>query len=365
MADMASGRAANLPPGGSEQQADGENEALAEDRLISAGEELIRKLKDPATDPDELSSIARQALVRKEFTGMLAARDDRGRSPLHVAASRGDLHLCRDMIRADPGLVNVIDKNKNTPLMDAAFIGRSLIVKELIEHSAEVTRKNFDCMNALQLACVNEGGGNGDVVQQLVEAGADTQDMCWQTTPLMAAADSGHIWALQTLIDMGSDPWQMNGSSFTALDFARDMETAQLLYDLMQGDRLSNKPAPRFDTQKLFKDAEERRARLHIAARAVALEDAFAALEIPVEWLPEFRASGEHFNDIRKAWRRVCLRCHPDKQPEGLEDEAAAEWTAQFQTAMAAFEAVERHFRAICQDEELMPDSQDNEPTHE
>merc|ERR1712100_734175 len=108
-------------------------------------------------------------------------------------------------------------------------------------------------MNALQLCCVNEGAGNGEVVEQLIKAGADPQEMCWQVTPLMAAADSGHSWALQVLIDMGCDPWQMNGSSFTALDYARDMETAQFLYDLMQGNQLCNKPAPRFDTKNSSK----------------------------------------------------------------------------------------------------------------
>merc|ERR550532_586971 len=235
-------------------------------------------------------------------------------------------------MKVDPGLVNEVDKCKTTPIMDAALLGRSLIVKDLIENAADVTLKNFDLMNPLQLACVNEGAGNGDVVEELVKAGADVSAMCWQTTPLMAAADSGHIWALQLLIELGADPWQMNGSGFTALDYARDMESAQLLYDVMQGDRLSDKPAPRFDTQKLFKDAEERRAKLHRACREVPLEDAFAVLEVPLAWLPGFRESGEHFNEVRKAWRRICLRCHPDKQPEGLEDDAAAEWTARFQT---------------------------------
>lgn len=286
---------------------------------------------------------------------MLAARDERGRTPLHVAATRGDLRLCREMMKADPGIVNTIDKYKNTPVMDAALLGRCLIVKELIENGAEVVSKNFDCMNALQLACVNEGAGNGQVIEDLVRAGADPSEMCWQTTPLMAAADSGHMWGVQALIDLGADPWQMNSSSFTALDYARDMETAQFLYDLMQGDCVSNKPAPRFDTQKLFKDAEARRAKLHKAARNVPLQDAFAILEVSADWLTGFRESGEHFNDIRKAWHRICLRCHPDKQPEGLEDDAAAEWTAEFQNAVAAFEAVERHFRTVCKDADLLP----------
>jgi len=327
-----------------------------EDRLVSAGEDLIRKFKDPDTDPQELSDIVHGALARKELNGMLAARDDRGRSPLHVAATRGDLRMCREMMKAAPELVNALDKNRNTPIMDAALLGRSMIVQELIQNGADVISKNADCMNALQLACVNEGAGNGEVIEDLVKAGADVAIMCWQVTPLMAAADSGHSWALQMLIDLGADPWQQNSSGFTALDYARDMESAQMLYDLMQGDRLSDKPAPRFDTKKLFKDAEERRAKLHRAVKELPLEAAFAELEVPSDWLSTFKESGEHFNEIRKAWRRICLRCHPDKQPEDLEDEAVAEWTAKFQTAVAAFESVERHFRLVCKNEELLPD---------
>merc|ERR1712039_756179 len=100
----------------------------------------------------------------------------------------------------------------------------------------------------------------------------------------------------------GVDVWQTSSCGYTALDYARDLETAELLHDLMQGDRLSNKAAPRFDTKKLFKDAEARRAKLHRAAKVVPLPDAFETLEVPLEWLPAFRESGEHFNDIRKAW---------------------------------------------------------------
>mmetsp|Transcript_31275 Transcript_31275/g.72943 ORF Transcript_31275/g.72943 Transcript_31275/m.72943 type:complete len:345 (+) Transcript_31275:18-1052(+) len=323
--------------------------------LVSTGEEFIRKLKDPAVESEELQQIVQDAVARKEFCDILAARDERGRSPLHVSASRGDLHLCKAMLDADPSLVNALDKYQNTPLMDASLIGRSLIVKELLAHAADVSLKNSDLMTALQLACVNEGAGNGDVIEELVASGADPAALCWQTTPLMAAADSGHLWGVEKLIDLGADPWQQNGSGFTALDYARDLETAQMLYDVMQGDRLHSQPAPRFDAQRLFKSAEERRARLHRAAREVSLEDAFATLEVPNDWLQSFRESGDHFNDIRKAWRQICLRCHPDKQPEGLEDDQVAEWTAQFQSAVAAFEAIEKHYRSVSA--ELLPDA--------
>ena len=33
-----------------------------------------------------------------------------------------------------------------------------------------------------------------------MEAGADIEDRCWDTSPLMAAAHSGHIWAVETLV---------------------------------------------------------------------------------------------------------------------------------------------------------------------
>ena len=35
--------------------------------------------------------------------------------------------------QADPGLVNQLDGQKNTPIMEAAFLGRCMIVKELVE----------------------------------------------------------------------------------------------------------------------------------------------------------------------------------------------------------------------------------------
>eukprot|EP00929_Paragymnodinium_shiwhaense_P086006 TRINITY_DN46488_c0_g1_i2.p1 TRINITY_DN46488_c0_g1~~TRINITY_DN46488_c0_g1_i2.p1 ORF type:complete len:314 (-),score=48.06 TRINITY_DN46488_c0_g1_i2:79-1020(-) len=251
-----------------------------EERLVSLGQELIRKLEDSNTDPQELSDIVSLAATQQELPGILAARDGRGRSPLHVAATRGDQVLCRQMLKGDPSIVNVADNRKNTPIMDASLCGRSLIVKDLIDAVADVTLKNADCMSALQLACVNEGAGNGQVVEDLVRAGADPSAMCWQTTPLMAAADSGHSWALRMLIELGADPWFMNSSNMTALDYARDLESAEFLYDVMKGDKLLERPALNVNRQRLLKNADERRARLHQASRSIALEDAWAVLEL-------------------------------------------------------------------------------------
>ena len=47
--------------------------------------------------------------------------------------------------------------------------------------------KNRDLMLPLNLACVDEAQGNGEVVRMLVEAGGDIDGKCWDVTPLMAA----------------------------------------------------------------------------------------------------------------------------------------------------------------------------------
>ena len=58
-------------------------------------------------------------------------------------------------------------------------------------------RTGCQCHRTFETTFSSPGAGNGDVVTALVEAAADVGAMCWQTTPLMAAADSGHIWALR------------------------------------------------------------------------------------------------------------------------------------------------------------------------
>jgi len=314
--------------------------------MISAGEELIRKLKDPHTDPEELERICSQAVVEKKFEGMLLAKDERGRTPLHVAATRGDSRLCKRMMQMCPEALEVKDGNGETPIMGAAFTGRSIIVRDMCRAGADVTVKNNDLMNSLQLAC-NEGAGNGDVVEELIKAGADPEHKCWDVTPLMAAADSGHIWAIETLIALGSDPWHINNGQMAALDYCRDMESAQFLYDVMQQNQLLTKPAPKIDTGRLFKDTEERRERLFRAKKEVTLQDAFAVLELDREWLAPFQEHGQNYNEIRKIWRRLVLKFHPDKQPEDLPEEKEAEWTAKFHAVSAAFDAVDRHYRSL------------------
>ena len=50
----------------------------------------------------------------------------------------------------------------------------------------------------------------------------------------MSAAAGGHYWAVETLLELGADVNIRNGYMMMPLDYARDQETAQLIYDFME-----------------------------------------------------------------------------------------------------------------------------------
>ncbi len=207
--------------------------------LVAVGERLIGMLDDAQSEPAHMHALVEAATARGplHYAGVAAARDGRGRTALHVAVTRGDLHLCRKLMCREEDVI-AIDDRRDSALTIAALAGRSLIVRELLGAGALVHEKNADLMCALNLACVDEAQGNGDVVRMLVEAGAEVDGKCWDVTPLMAAASAGHYWATQTLLELGADARAQNGQMLMALDYARDVETAELLWAYMKGEML-------------------------------------------------------------------------------------------------------------------------------
>ena len=120
-----------------------------------------------------------------------------------------------------------VDNNRDNALTIAALSGRQLIVQDLVREAGLglplLREKNRDLMSPLQLACVDEAQGNGEVVRLLVEAAADINALCWDVSPLCAAAAGGHLWAVSTLLELGADVHAINGNAMGALDYARDV----------------------------------------------------------------------------------------------------------------------------------------------
>ncbi|KAL1519140.1 hypothetical protein AB1Y20_003402 [Prymnesium parvum] len=338
--------------------------------LTLQGERLIAMLCDPDASYSHMHAVVDGAIAEGElaYAGVAAARSGRGKTALHLAVTRGDLTLCRKLMRRQEDVL-ALDQDHNTPLHFAALAGRSLIVRELLEAGAAALlhEKNYHLMNALQLAVVDEAAGNGDVVRLLVEAGAEIDAKCWDITPLMAAASGGHSWAVEELLLLGADPNIWNGYMMTALDYCRDPETQQMIYDYMKGDKLPdedlvrrqaevhkarqqaarrrNFPSTPGFTRDMPGDHQSKGPRLFQSVKNMPLEDAFVNLGLDSSWLDEFRASGEHYNEIRHTWRKQVLKHHPDKHSSDLTEKEQQEHAAAFTRAMASFEAIDSFYQ--------------------
>ncbi len=147
---------------------------------------LILAIRQPAL------AVAK-ALIANPAT-LVEVRTNKDESPLMLAAIKGHLELCRQLIDRDAD----VNKTGWTPLHYAATGGNAKVVRLLLEHFAYVDAES----------------PNG-------------------STPLMMAALYGTADAVRVLLDAGADPGIKNALGLTALDFAqkgqRDESVALLL----------------------------------------------------------------------------------------------------------------------------------------
>lgn len=160
---------------------------------------MVRALLQRGFDPNSVNPKGERALImalRLPAPGaakMLIAHPDiqvevrtaKDESPLMLAAIRGELELCRQLIARDAD----VNKPGWTPLHYAATGGGAQVVQLLLEHYAYIDAES----------------PNG-------------------TTPLMMAARYGSDEALQTLLDAGADASLKNAKGLTALDFAQQSD---------------------------------------------------------------------------------------------------------------------------------------------
>lgn len=101
---------------------------------------------------------------------------------------------------ADP---NASDEKGATPLHIAALTGQVGAVRVLLKHGAKVNAQEHRGGAALEFAAIK---GHDEIIRMLLEKGADTEiesNTGW--TPLMDAANLGHANALSILIEAGAD----------------------------------------------------------------------------------------------------------------------------------------------------------------
>ncbi|CBQ72642.1 conserved hypothetical protein [Sporisorium reilianum SRZ2] len=144
-----------------------------------------------------------------------------GLVPLHFAAKEGQTDIVRWLITEAGAIVEMEDREGETPLHKAAMAGKLSVTSVLLSHGADANAKDTDGWTALHNACSR---GYLDLVRLLIDRGGahiDIQGGRGAWTPLMNAASKGHLPVVRHLTaKYNADPFVRNAAGETAFDVA-------------------------------------------------------------------------------------------------------------------------------------------------
>ena len=106
-----------------------------------------------------------QVLVQQPKINVNAA-NLAGITALHIACSRGNGYMVKELLKVKGIQINKKDKRNNTPLHAACVCGNPIIVEELIRNGATLSSKNDDGRHPLQVAVVEQ---NLEVVNTILK----------------------------------------------------------------------------------------------------------------------------------------------------------------------------------------------------
>ncbi|KAK9396776.1 Ankyrin repeat domain 17 [Crotalus adamanteus] len=152
-------------------------------------------------------------------------------SPLTLAACGGHVELAALLIERGANLEEVNDEGY-TPLMEAAREGHEEMVALLLGQGANINAQTEETQEtALTLACC---GGFLEVSDFLIKAGADIELGC--STPLMEAAQEGHLELVKYLLAAGANVHAITATGDTALTYACENGHTDVADVLLQAD---------------------------------------------------------------------------------------------------------------------------------
>ena len=134
--------------------------------------------------------------------GIMNARRQVVKSPLHLAAAKGNLAEVENLVREGADVNKGSKDDGITPLYTAAENGHLAVVQYLIQKGADKDKASNDG-SPLYLAACN---GHLSVVRYLMQQGADKDKISTTGhTALCMAAQEGHLAVVQYLVQQGAD----------------------------------------------------------------------------------------------------------------------------------------------------------------
>ena len=140
---------------------------------------------------------------------------------IYEAAGTGQTHRLRELIAADPSLVNSYSADGFTPLGLSVFFGHAENVNALLAAGAEVNLPSRETMKVTPLASAS-AAGQYEIARVLIEHGADVNARATNDfTPLHESAASGKMEFTRLLLEHGADVKARTSDGKTPLDYAR------------------------------------------------------------------------------------------------------------------------------------------------
>ncbi|NWR92284.1 ANKR6 protein, partial [Furnarius figulus] len=149
--------------------------------------------------------------------GAKVAVTKHGRTPLHLAAHKGHLHVVQILLKAGCDL-DIQDDGDQTALHRAAVVGNTDIIATLIQEGCALDRQDKDGNTALHEACWH---GFSQSAKVLVKAGANVLAKNKAgNTPLHLACQNSHSQSTRVLLLGGSRADLKNNAGDTCLHVA-------------------------------------------------------------------------------------------------------------------------------------------------
>uniref|UniRef100_A0A8C5T7Z9 Ankyrin repeat domain 27 n=1 Tax=Malurus cyaneus samueli TaxID=2593467 RepID=A0A8C5T7Z9_9PASS len=192
------------------------------ERLLSQGDsdkDIVQKMCHPLCYCDKCEKLVSGKLNDPSIITPFS-RDDRGYTPLHIAAICGQTSLV-DLLVAKGAIVNATDYHGSTPLHLACQKGYQNVTLLLLHYKASTDVQDNNGNTPLHLACTY---GHEDCVKALVyydvhscrlDIGNEKGD-----TPLHIAARWGYQGIIEVLLQNGANPEIQNRMKETSLQCA-------------------------------------------------------------------------------------------------------------------------------------------------